>query len=169
MKILSILLSYLLLLSGPAVVAQEQSNSRANVIGPARCHDYGAVLDVIAQNTPPDKLMIVIARLGKGETRADLNRRRLHNVRTYWTEYRSDKRKPETIILAEGERLKDYGQLEVYIEGKLAGVLKVRRNADLMVGTCYPDPLEKDPCILKSDKNFYPCRDRNLPRRKGGD
>jgi hypothetical protein len=109
-------------------------------------------------------LLIVIARMGEKEARANLNRRRLHNVRTFWTEFRN-KRKPETIILAEGERVKDYGRLEVYAGGKLATILKLKRDSDLIVGNCYPDPLEAPFCSVQSNQNFYPCLDRNRRRK----
>lgn len=115
---------------------------------------------------------MVIARLGDGETRPNLSWRRLHNVRVYWIEYlyEEHRRKPETIVLAEGERVKGFGHLEFYVGGKLVEVLKVARNADLSVGSCYP-PDESyirdgvfNRCRLESDKNFYPCRDRRARR-----
>ena len=153
-----------LLISGFAVAAQDPSDDRVHVIGPGFCQDNEVTLDVIAQNTPADGLLIVIARLGQKEARAGLNRRRLHNVRTFWTEFRN-KRKPETIILAEGERVKDHGRLEVYVGGKLAVILKLKRDVDLIVGNCYPDPLEAPFCSVKSNRNFYPCLDRNQSRK----
>ena len=143
-------------------------SDRFEELGPAHCGDNIAVLDVLTQRTSPDKLVIVIAHLGDGETRANLNWRRLHNVRTYWVDYltaEGARRKPETVVLAEGERVTGYGRLHFYVDGKLIGVLKVRRNADLLVGTCYPTPEERDPCTLKTDRNFYPCRDMYLNRR----
>ncbi len=142
---------------------------RFEELGPAHCGDNIAVLDVLTQRTSPNKLIIVIAHLGDGETRPNLNQRRLHNVRTYWLEYltaEGARRKPETVVLAEGERISGYGRLHFYVDGKLIGVLKLRRNADLLVGTCYPTPVERDPCTLKTDRNFYPCRDMYLNRRK---
>jgi hypothetical protein len=144
---------------------------------PAHCAERTAVLDGIAQKTPADELIIVVARLGDGDGRPRLNWRRLHNVRAYWTEYlyegrEGHKRQPETIILAEGERVKGYGQLEFYVGGKLVWVLKVARNADVEFGDCYPpdDSFIRnkiyDRCWVKSHQIFYPCRDKNV-RRKG--
>jgi hypothetical protein len=92
-------------------------------------------------------------------------------VRIYWTEYLTAiKRKPELVILSEGESVEGDGRLEFYVAGKLKGVLKVRRNADLYVGTCYPPDdgyirnRVYDHCWVKEDRNFYPCRDRRPPR-----
>lgn len=152
------------LCGGLAAAAQGQTGDRVEVVGPGRCYENQLILDVLAQNTPPDGLIIVIARLGRDESRAGLNRRRLHNVRTYWTELRGDRRRPETIVLAEGERADDYGRLEFYVGGRLTAILKLKRNADLLAANCYPDPGEA-PCP-PIEKNLYPCLDRSFVRRK---
>jgi hypothetical protein len=140
---------------------------------PTNCAERDAVLDGITQKTPADKLLIVIARLGDGETRANLNQRRLHNVRDYWTEFlpAGYRRQAETIILAEGQQVRGYGQLEFYVEGNLVWVTKLPNNADLQVGECYPpdDSYIRNhrfnPCEVKSNKIFYPCRAENVPRK----
>jgi hypothetical protein len=147
-----------------AAAAQGQAGDRVEVVGPARCYENQLVLDMLAQNTAPDALVIVIARLGAGERRAGLGRRRLHNVRTYWTELRGDGRRPETIILAEGEEVNDYGRLEFYTGGKLTAVLKLRRDADLIAANCYPEP-GGAPCP-PVERNLYPCRDARAVRRR---
>lgn len=156
-----------LVTNGLAVIAQDRSKYPVQVIGPAHCQDYGAVLAVVVQNAQADLPIIVIARLGKGDTRSELNRRRLHNVRTYWIEFRSEKRPFESVIIAEGERVKDYGRLEVYVGGKLTALLKLKGNSDLIVGNCYPEPMEAPFCDLKENRDFYPCLDRNGRRKKG--
>jgi hypothetical protein len=141
---------------------------------PGRCAYRTAILDVIHQKTPADESIMVIARLGDGETRPNLSWRRLHNVRVYWTEYlyEEHRRKPETVILAEGEKVKGLGHLEFYVGGRLVGVMKVARNADLDVLPCHPDDFDEvertgvfDPCQMMSARNFYPCRDGNGRRR----
>ncbi len=167
-----------LLLNCSAVAAQSSSLEPVKLSDyanskPMGCADRQAVIDVISQKTPADELIIVIAHLGTGETRPNLNRRRLHNVRVFWTEFleKSGRRKPETIILAEGKRVEGYGHLEFYVGGKLVGVVKVARNADLSIGSCYPPDDNYirnriyNPCWVKSDRNFYPCRDIYSKRR----
>jgi hypothetical protein len=143
-------------------------------VKPSYCGERIAVLDGINQKTPADESIIVIARLGDGDTRSNLNRRRLHNVRVYWAEYPESKdyrRKPETIHLAEGERTKGYGHLEFYVGGKLVYVMKVAPDADLFIGECYPpdDSYIRnrvyDPCRVKSQQIFYPCRDKYMGRK----
>ena len=141
---------------------------------PTYCGDRIAVLDGIHQTVPADELIIVIARAGDHDKRASLSKRRLHNVRVYWSEflYEKSRRNPETIILAEGERVKGLGRLEFYVGGKLDHVMKVAPNADLFVGECYPpdDSFVKngvyDPCKVTSQRNFYPCRDKLTSRRR---
>ena len=164
----------LLHLSSPAARQTSSTAARGEAweLGPAQCQFITAPLDVLAQETPPEETITVVARLGSVETRPGLNRRRLHNVRVYWTEYQTAvRRKPETIILNEGERVEGDGRLEFYVGGKLKGVLKVRRDADLHVGTCYPpdDSYIRnrvyDTCWVKEDRNFYPCLDRHAPRK----
>lgn len=141
---------------------------------PAQCQFRTPMLDYINQDALADRLIIVVARLGDGDIRPNLNWRRLHNVRAYWTEYlpKEQRRKPETIILAEGERIKGYGHLEFYLGGNLIHVMKIARNSDVDFGNCYPpdDSYIRnrvyDPCRVKSHRIFYPCRDR-YTRRKG--
>jgi hypothetical protein len=140
---------------------------------PTGCDDRNAVLDVITQKTPADQSIIVVARQGTGETRSDLSWRRLENVRAYWTKFLlpAGRRDPKTIILAQGEKVEGYGQLEFYAGGNLVEVIKVARNADLFIGTCIDEKFIRhgtyDPCELKSDRIFYPCRDRKTRRNSG--
>jgi hypothetical protein len=137
---------------------------------PAQCQFRTPMLDYIDQDAKTDGLIIVIARLGDGDIRPNLNWRRLYNVRAYWTEFR--RRKSETIILAEGARVKGYGQMEFYLGGNLVYVLKIARNSDVWFGDCYPPEdsyIRKgvyNPCWVKSQQIFYPCRDM-IMRRKG--
>jgi hypothetical protein len=135
---------------------------------PAGCESRTAALDGITQKTPPDELIFVIARLGKGENRPRLAWRRLQNVRAYWTQFLipEGRRKTETIILAEGTRVEGAGRLEFYVSGKLVWVLNAPHNADIDFGDCIaPDDryIRKgvyDPCWLQSHRIFFPCRDR---------
>lgn len=159
--------------SGRAVGVLKTRSSDPQKGGYVNCATSTAALDVLAQNTAPGENIIVIARLGDAETRHDLSWRRLHNVRAYLTEFTSvgnGRRRPETILLAEGERVKGYGGIDIFVQGQLYKSLRIRPGGDLILGTCYPDPPEKDPCTLKSDRIFYPCRDRyptkSRPRRR---
>jgi hypothetical protein len=181
MKSLLLIAILSLLLNASIAIAQQQSPPPLTAHNlrdfadarPTNCAERSAVLDGFAQKTPADKLIIVIARPGEGETRANLNQRRLHNVRAYWTEFLPSgyRRQAETFILAEGQPIGGYGQLEFYTEGNLVWVIKLSINADLLVGECYPpdDSYIKNhrfnSCEVKGNKIFYPCRDENVRRK----
>ena len=157
----------LLLIYAITTVAQEQSRPAGSAptkmeTKPTNCEFHIATLDAAHDQAGRDGLLIVIARLGDGEQhRQDLNRRRLHNVRTYLLEFAH--RSPGTIITAEGERVKGYGRVELYVGGKLFYVLMIRPNADLAVGGCSFEG--DDPCTFEREKKLYPCLGRN-PRRR---
>jgi hypothetical protein len=123
------------------------------------CENHIAVLEAASRDTDKGGLIIIIARLGSGEARQKLNYRRLYNARTYLTEYLR-LRSPETIVTAEGERVKGYGRIEIYVGGRLYHILALRRNADLIVGSCEPKALD-DAKQRELRLKLYPWRDRN--------
>lgn len=125
------------------------------------CEYNTAVLDGLAQKTKLDELIIVLAYQGRSETRSNLNHRRLSNVRVFFTEYLTDptvRRKPQMIVLAQGEQTEGLGRVEFYVGGKLVDTLKLSPNADLSVGSCGWEPPE-DPCPPLM-RNLYPCKDK---------
>lgn len=121
---------------------------------PINCEHNIARLDTADGNAGEDGLIILIARLGKGESNPELNRRRLHSARIYLSAYRGV-RAAETIVTAEGERARGYGRVEIYVAGKLFDTLAVRRNADMSVGSCEPPELD-DPRQRELRKKLYP-------------
>jgi len=92
---------------------------------------------------------IIIARLGNGECSRELNQRRLYNVQTFLSRYKTIS--AENIVVAEGEKARGYGRVEIYVGGKLLTALTVLKNEDLMVDCC------------EGDTNFYPGKDRLRP------
>jgi hypothetical protein len=128
---------------------------------PTGCEYNTAILDGLAQKTKPNELIIVMAHLGPKDMKPNLNSRRLHNVSAYLTEVLTDptvRRRPETIVLAQGDRAQDYGSVEFYVNGKLFDTLKIRANADLSVGNCGWEP-PQNPCPTAT-RNLFPCKDR---------
>ncbi len=79
-------------LSCPALMAQSpQAPSSAEPVNDSRsllagCEYRTAVIERVREIEPADKPVTVVARLGDGEDRPNLNLRRLHNVRAYLTE-----------------------------------------------------------------------------------
>lgn len=102
--------------------------------------------------------IIAIAHLGTGETSPALNRRRLHNVKAYLTQF-GWKRAPDTVVTAEGERVNGYGRIDIYVRGGHWASLAIRRNADIIVGSCEPDHMRGE----EENTTFYPFRDRKKP------
>ena len=85
-----------------------------------------AELDLLAEKAGQDKLIILIARLGKSEFSRTLSQQRLRTVRDYlrFTRAVSEDR----LVTAEGERVSDVGRVEAYVDGKLFMVFRLRRN-----------------------------------------
>lgn len=110
--------------SSSAVILREDNN----------CESNKSYFDYVAVNAGNDKSIIIIARLGGGETSHRYNRRRLHNISTYLNYIRQIPK--ERIITAEGEPVRSRGRVEVYVGGKLTVVFTVGRNHDLAGGEC---------------------------------
>lgn len=128
---------------------------------PTNCEFNVSVLAGADRVAGEGGLIIMIARLGDGERRRDLNRRRLYNARAYLTEF--GHRAPPTIVAAEGARVNGFGRIELYVEGKLFHVLMINANDDLAVGACSFEG--KDPCAFERERKLYPCLDRQNRRR----
>ena len=114
----------------PASIAQSGSgptNAQTPYTILGTCEDNISALSNAHHLAGEDGTIIVIARLGDGERNRELNSRRLHNVRIYLTEF-DWHRPPQTLITAEGEPLKGYGRVELYVRGVLFAVLQVKRN-----------------------------------------
>jgi hypothetical protein len=127
---------------------------------PSNCEFNISVLTGAHRVAGEDGLVIMIARLGKGEVSRDLGRRRLHNARTFLTEFGN--RHPQMIVTAEGDRVDGYGRVELYASGKLFHVLLMSPNADLPVGACSFEG--DDPCASERERKLYPCLDRRKRR-----
>lgn len=150
--------SSVLLVYGNTAFAQDETKSTSPRLyeietRPTNCEFHIATLDAAHNKAGKDTMVIVIARLGDREQRRDLNRRRLHNVRAYLRDFAE--RDSKTIITGEGDRVKGYGRVELYVEGKLFYTLMIKPNSDLTVGSCSYDG--EDPCTLKQERKLYPC------------
>lgn len=130
----STLVSLSLLIMTLNVAGQSARSPRPPEPVSSFCESNIALLDAAHAEAGEDGLIIAIARLGSGERNRVLNHRRLYNLRTYLEKFR--KRKGETIITAEGQRIKDSGRIEVYVGGKLQVILELNRGQDLHVGSC---------------------------------
>ncbi len=151
-----------LAVAAPAHLQSNLSQGPRIEARPTNCETHIAILDIAHQDAGPAGVIIMIGRLGTGEQSRELSQRRLYSARAYLTDYRAV-RSPDTIVVAEGERVNGYGQIELYIGGKLHTVFAIRRNAELSVGSCEPQELDS-PRQRELRKKLYPWRYRKLRR-----
>jgi hypothetical protein len=137
-------------ISAPKQTKQTSKQSLQVILN--RCEGNNSDLSGAHHMAGEEATIIAIARLGDGEVSRQLNRRRLHNVRTFLTDV-GWHRDPTTVITAEGEKVKGYGRVELYVRGVPFVALAVRRNQDLLVGSC-----------LGADRNLYPYLARKPER-----
>lgn len=166
MRVLRYLIVVSLLLTGSSTGPAQNKSAPATEQSPqlmsTNCESNISILSLAHQAANEGRLLFAIARLGDSEYKRELNRQRLHNVRVYLTEF-DWQRDPKTLVTAEGERVKGYGRVELYVDGRLFDVIAVNRNGDLLVGSCEPDGIRP----VEAEKNLYPYRDRR-PRRNNG-
>lgn len=117
------------------------------------CEYNSARLFNLDQSAGENVLVIAIARRGKGEEAQTLNRRRLHNLRTYLVKFL--KRDPGTIVTAAGDRVPGLGRIDVYVSGKLVETFEMKRNEDFFVGSC-EDSTEEDKLLYDSRRSRKP-------------
>ncbi len=119
----------------------------------ATCEDNSARLDSLGNDlTTTNELLFIIARLGKGEKSRELNRRRLYNVRfVLEARWKIDANR---FVVAEGERVRSEGRIELYIGSKLTEILLIKKGRDICV-TCCGD-----------DDRFYGLGKRDKLKRK---
>jgi hypothetical protein len=95
-----------------------------------------AVGDVLAgvrsKSAKFDKPIILIAHLGDSEVRRDLNQERMRRI-CLGINFDYD---CKNVILAEGERVKGQGSVDIYVDGKLIAVVRSERNRYLCAGCC---------------------------------
>jgi hypothetical protein len=87
------------------------------------------MLDLVAQRAGQEDFIIIIARLGTKETSLKLNRERMQLLADYLGNTRGVPK--QRIVLAEGERVRGLGRVEIYLGGRLFTVFTINRNKDL--------------------------------------
>ena len=97
------------------------------------CEGAATRLDLAVVNTKKIEgaYLILVARLGTGESSRSLNQARLSGVEEYVLRRGSDPK----YVIAEGSRVKGLGRLEIYVGGQLAEIMPLRKNAK---GYCSP-------------------------------
>jgi hypothetical protein len=85
-----------------------------------------AILDFAYIEQKKDETIFLIAHLGTGEPSRELIKDRLYAPRQYLLEYR--KAPADKVVAAAGERVRGPGQVELYVNGKLYAVFKMKRH-----------------------------------------
>lgn len=118
--------------------------------------DY--VVSEALEQTKTSGVLIVIVRLGDGENSSELTHRRLYNLRQYFKQ-RGSRLKPEQVVLAAGERVKGYGRIEYYLNGKLHERLLFPRNGYICHSCCglderyYPEKANDERRLKRQQKS----------------
>ena len=151
-KPLKILATIVLLLLVSVGRGQDSGSSIVPNKTPTNCETNAAMLDRVPQKrfqgNAENDVVVVIAHLGAREFSRGLNRRRLFNVMYRLENYRG--LNPKRIVVAEGERVKGYGRVELYVEGALFEVLVAEPAKDLCVSCC------------GTNEDFYPERAKRI-------
>lgn len=132
----SLYLCFIMSLLTVSLSAQQKSRSKAATPTPEEpvpCSSAIEYLDfaMIGTRKLEGAYLIIIARLGRGETSSRLNKRRLSIVDEYIKRNNSDLK----YVLAEGSRVNGLGRLELYVGGQLSYVMPLVKNAK---GYCFP-------------------------------
>lgn len=110
---------------------------------PGNCETNSADLNTVAkEELNRDGVIVAVARLGNGETSRTHNRRRLRAVEQGLI---ASGLPAPRVVLAEGERVKGYGRVEMYAAGKLRMVLLANTNKAICTECCNPDPADIRP------------------------
>jgi hypothetical protein len=112
--------------------------------------------EIIAEVLQTGSTVIIISRLGTGDTRANLHHRRLHNAVARLVDYKKAIPR-EQVVTALGNRVKGGGKVEFYVNGRLVYIVVFKPNADFRVDCCDEDPLyypwRKEPAKSASLRN----------------
>lgn len=138
------------------VAAQKQFSGRWGIPEkPYECEQNAAEMEqvlVVMKNEPnPKGVLVLIARLGTGETDRWLNKRRLFNISE---RYKVLGVPAEKIVVAEGENVNDFGRVEIYWNGELLGALAAHKERRICLNCC------------ESDEKLYPDLRENQPQSK---
>ena len=118
-----------ILFAGPASAQDKTAPIVLERLDGTRCESTKAMLDLVAQRAGQEDFIIIIARLGTKETSRKLNRERMQLLADYLGDTRGVPK--QRIVLAEGERVRGLGRVEIYLDGRLFTVFTINRNKDL--------------------------------------
>jgi len=128
--------AFLVVIANTVVVAQSETKNAPPMPSPTTpvdCESLSAYVEtaaVMAHEHGEDSYLIAIARLGDGERSRALNLSRISAMRAFLGRGRLKS------VVAEGERVRGYGRVELYVGGKLLFVLPIGRDKQLDFLSC---------------------------------
>lgn len=120
--------------------AQTDKNGPPHILSGVDCNSVEtvkALLDETAISAGKDSTIFIIARLGTGEHSRKFTRHRLFITSDYLIASRGVSK--DKVITAEGERVRGFGLVEVYVGGKLFVIFKMKRNRSFGDGCSGPE------------------------------
>jgi hypothetical protein len=123
-----IILAFILCFATVSLSAQRITDVKT-ASSPSTCEEVKHHLDyaIIDTNKINEATLILIFRLGRGESSAKLNKLRKANIE----EYIKLRRLNHNYILAEGERNNGLSKVEIYVGGKLAWEIFIKKNKNI--------------------------------------
>jgi hypothetical protein len=141
-------LAFLLCISFPSKSATAQTKQTTEQSKPLTCESNIVEIEsrakLIVENLKQaEKVVIIVAKLGRLEKSSRLNDRRLFNIKQRLIDLGVS---TDRIITAVSESGEEYGSVEIYLNGLLITKLLAPRNKDLCVSCCGPN------------ERFYPTK-----------
>lgn len=89
-----------------------------------------ALLDLLHNEVGDEGVIILVARLGDGETSRKINGPRLYSVWSYL--HHAGQFPADRLVKAEGEKVRGPGRIDIYAKGRLMLTLTAQRGRDIV-------------------------------------
>lgn len=112
----------------PDVASQTVEAPKPILVNASNNEDSKAALALLGQSIKEGETVVLIARLGRGESVRKLNRRRLQILRSYLNVTRANPIPEQNIVVAEGDPVLGQGRIEVYLRSRLFMIFTFGRS-----------------------------------------
>jgi hypothetical protein len=120
----------LVLITCGSAATSAQSSAVPQPVDGSKCSEVTGALQRALLRARDAKILVVIARPGRGERGVGWSHRRLHNVRTYIVDLGLP---GERVITAVGDRVNGPARVELYALDEVLAVITTGRNKDVIV------------------------------------
>jgi hypothetical protein len=118
------------IIAGTAIASTPQDSSTPQAADGAVCAQVVAALDKALNVARDARVLIIVARPGRGEHGTGWTRRRLHNVATYIRDWGLP---ADRVVTTIGDQTDGLGRVELYALDQQLAVITSRRNRDVLV------------------------------------